>query len=340
MSSWGAVSHGMLISLANSTRLPSALRRRGDGTHSYKRRFHDRCLLSQTRLQQAGGMSGGYHLHSVHHVSDSDANNMPGNSHRGATSLPMRNIGRHFHEAEGVGMGVPGVWRCGWECGCVCAWVWGVWRCGGVGGSADVWVRGCGACGCVDLSVCLSVLSLCLSLCLSVCSSVCWSVRVRPSMSLPLSLTLCVCLCAVCVCVCHPCLCLCGCGCGCLAGWVCVCVCARMHVWVRVHACLRVVRACVCACVRAWVCGCVGVCVCVYIYMCVCVWTSVAKRKYRFQYCRGAVDILEGTAQRRPFQFVVIWIEDAQSTYLRVFMSEASRCRVQNNYLQSIQDEP
>ena len=30
------------------------------------------------------------------------------------------------------------------------------------------------------------------------------------------------------------------------------------------------------------------------------------------------MDILEGTAQRRPFQFVVIWIGDAQSTYLLV----------------------
>ena len=31
---------------------------------------------------------------------------------------------------------------------------------------------------------------------------------------------------------------------------------------------------------------------------------------------RGAVDILEGTAQQRPVQFVVTWIGDAQSTYL------------------------
>ena len=30
------------------------------------------------------------------------------------------------------------------------------------------------------------------------------------------------------------------------------------------------------------------------------------------------MDILEGTAQRRPFQFVVIWIGDAQSTHLLV----------------------
>ena len=73
---------------------------------------------------------------------------------------------------------------------------------------------------------------------------------------------------------------------------------------------------------------------------CVCVWTSVANRKCRLQHCRGAVDILEGTAQRRPFQFVVIWIGDAQSTYLRVFMFEESSCLVQHDYLQGIQDKP
>ena len=71
-----------------------------------------------------------------------------------------------------------------------------------------------------------------------------------------------------------------------------------------------------------------------------CTSVSGAKRKYRFLDCRGAVDILEGTAQRRPFQFVVIWIGDAQSTYLRVFMSEVSSRLVQYRYLQSIQDEP
>ena len=35
---------------------------------------------------------------------------------------------------------------------------------------------------------------------------------------------------------------------------------------------------------------------------------------------QGGGDILEGTAQRRPFQFVVIWIGDAQSTYLRTLL--------------------
>ena len=37
-------------------------------------------------------------------------------------------------------------------------------------------------------------------------------------------------------------------------------------------------------------------------------------------FSRGAVDILEGTAQRRPFQFVVIWIGDAQSMYLQTLL--------------------
>ena len=37
----------------------------------------------------------------------------------------------------------------------------------------------------------------------------------------------------------------------------------------------------------------------------------------RCQKSRGAEDVLEGTAQRRPFQFVVIWIGDAQPTYLQ-----------------------
>ena len=41
----------------------------------------------------------------------------------------------------------------------------------------------------------------------------------------------------------------------------------------------------------------------------------------------GTVDILEGTAQRRPFQFVVIWIGDAQSTYLHVQHCSGNYCK-------------
>ena len=52
------------------------------------------------------------------------------------------------------------------------------------------------------------------------------------------------------------------------------------------------------------------------------------------------MDILEGTAQGRPFQFVVKWTGDAQSTYLRACMSEESSCLVQLANLQIIQDEP
>ena len=52
------------------------------------------------------------------------------------------------------------------------------------------------------------------------------------------------------------------------------------------------------------------------------------------------MDILEGTAQRRPFQFVVKWIGGAQSTYLRVYIPEESSCFVQHKNLESIQDEP
>ena len=46
--------------------------------------------------------------------------------------------------------------------------------------------------------------------------------------------------------------------------------------------------------------------------MCVCKHLDMASSR-----CRGAVDILEGTAQRRPFQFVVKWIGDTQSTSLQ-----------------------
>ena len=55
---------------------------------------------------------------------------------------------------------------------------------------------------------------------------------------------------------------------------------------------------------------------------CVCVCNSCSEGcridRFRSHVSRGAVDILEGTAQRRPFQFVVIWIGDAQSTHLLV----------------------
>ena len=45
---------------------------------------------------------------------------------------------------------------------------------------------------------------------------------------------------------------------------------------------------------------------------------SSVERAECYSQSRGAVDILDGTAQRRPFQFVVICIGDAQSTYLLV----------------------
>ena len=86
-----------------------------------------------------------------------------------------------------------------------------------------------------------------------------------------------------------------------------LCACARA----RACAC-----ACACACVCVWVCVWVWVCGCV----CVCVCNSCSEGCRIDHFCshvsRGAVDILEGTAQRRPFQFVVIWIGDARSPYL------------------------
>ena len=45
---------------------------------------------------------------------------------------------------------------------------------------------------------------------------------------------------------------------------------------------------------------------------------SSVERAECYSQSRGAVDILDGTAQRRPLQFVVICIGDAQSTYLLV----------------------
>ena len=72
--------------------------------------------------------------------------------------------------------------------------------------------------------------------------------------------------------------------------------------------------------------------------MCVCVCVDLCcQEEMSVAALQGAVDILEGTAQRRPFQFVVKWIGDAQSTYLRACMFS---CLVQHNNMQSIQDEP
>ena len=98
----------------------------------------------------------------------------------------------------------------------------------------------------------------------------------------------------------------------------CMCVC--------VFACVSVS---VCVCVYVFVCVfvCLCVCVCVCLCVCVCVCVSVSASEPRIQGSsldspftifdsRGAVDILEGTAQRRRFQFVVTWIGDARSTYL------------------------
>ena len=62
---------------------------------------------------------------------------------------------------------------------------------------------------------------------------------------------------------------------------VCVCVCVSESV-----SCLSL---CVCLSVCVCVCVCLSVCLCVS----VCVWTSVAKRKYRFQHCMGAASISE-----------------------------------------------
>ena len=56
---------------------------------------------------------------------------------------------------------------------------------------------------------------------------------------------------------------------------------------------------------------------------------SSVERAECYSQSRGAVDILDGTAQRRPFQFVVIWIGDAQSTYLLV----QSVCQLRSTWL-------
>ena len=66
-------------------------------------------------------------------------------------------------------------------------------------------------------------------------------------------------------------------------------------------------------------------CVCVCVCECVrasepCIQGSSLGSPFTICDGRRAVDILEGTAQQRRFQFVVTWIGDAQPTYLRTLL--------------------
>ena len=103
----------------------------------------------------------------------------------------------------------------------------------------------------------------------------------------------------------------CGVRCACVR--VCVCACVR----VCVCACVRV---CVCACARVRVCVCACVCVdhlhrCKTSFCLFCAFV-VVPTGFSCHICRGMECASDVSIQRRRICCTVIWIGDAQSTYL------------------------